>query len=216
MTKPGGTQVNIAINGCTLFDGRVDAAPWYRTFSLRGCRLPDSGAQEARVTIKSDVFLAGPRDRRELGVAVENLRILKEDWPFGPGDLSSSGTRVSLEVVHPPELPAILEGGAVVVVDVVNRGDHAWPAAADADPATSPVQLMMTWQLRGGAGPKSVRRIDLLRTLYPSDNALIPLALDPPENAALQPRRGEYDVTIAVARDGRPLGGDLRLRVRGR
>ena len=34
---PGGTTLTVTLNDCPLFSGRVESAPWYRTFSLRVC-----------------------------------------------------------------------------------------------------------------------------------------------------------------------------------
>jgi hypothetical protein len=211
LTRPGGGRVQIALNGCKLFDGRVASAPWYRTFSLRTCALPDLTSGEARVTLESDVFRPGSSDPRQLGVAVENLRLLKEDWPLERRDPLMDGMRARIEIVNPSPLPAVLQSDAVVVVDVVNRGDHAWPAADSQ--TTLPVYLSVTWEPLGRGGTAQERRIDLPRTLYPSDHALVTLALDPPAGGA---RASEYTVGIAVARDGRSLGGAVKLQVRGR
>ena len=71
----GGTPLTLTLNDCTLFTGRIDAAPWYHTFSLRACPARHSRAA-ARDDQREKPELGGSRlTSSTRGVAVETVNL---------------------------------------------------------------------------------------------------------------------------------------------
>jgi hypothetical protein len=201
---PSGGRVQVAVNGCTVYEGPVDSAPWYRTFSLDAC----SGlwlAAEARIVIRTS---AGTRDAQQ-GVAIETLNLFPATWP--PPPASPEELRAAVHVVRPGA--EIVARGDPLVLDIYNRGTAAWVDAPDPDIDGGAV-LELRWQ-RIPAGPRdSSQRLRLPRVLYPDDAVRVEVPLVPPASVD---DKGPWNLTIVPLTGGGtviPLDEPCTIRVR--
>ena len=171
VVPPGGTPLRLTLDDCVVFDGQVEAAPWYRTFPLDGCRLA-TPRRTMRIVISSRTFTPGGHDRRTLGLAVAALNLFDEPWP--PAEAAGGSPRAALGVVD--ATPPV--SGPVVTVALENVGDTIWlgPDAV----ADGPAGLGLTWYAAGGTAVLARTLVPLPHTFYPGDRERIPLPTAPP------------------------------------
>jgi hypothetical protein len=202
--RPGGTPLTVTFNDCRLFSGRVDAAPWYRTFPLRTCPASALSQAYARILISSPSWV-GDGDQRPRGVAVETVNLFIEDWP--PQGDTKGDTRGSIGLVNNRQGPRT--AGTPVSIVVTNTGTSTWLSAADPPSQRQTVQIALRWrQVRSGR-PALEQRMNLPHALYSTDRVLIETPLVPPE--ALR-AAGPWTVTIApIEQDGTPVPVDAAL-----
>jgi hypothetical protein len=193
---PGGTTLAVTLNDCPLFSGRVDSAPWYRTFSLRDCPASALTQPYGTIVVKSPTWVGD--DKRARGVAVETVNLFDDDWPIGPD--AGLVARASVSLLEGQAVPH-LEGVPVSIV-VANLGTSTWLSAADAPLKAPPVQIALRWRQAGSAGPTHEQRMDLPHALYPTDRVLIEAPMVPPD--AIR-QAGPWTVTITPVANGTPL-----------
>jgi hypothetical protein len=191
-------SLRVAVNRCTLFEGRIDADPWYRTWPLQGCPAAVVNASEARIEIESQTH-ADSRGRR-VGVAVEALHLFTSEWPAAPdGD-----TRVVLRPVHGPGREHAR--GSAAQVEVLNEGKSVLFSPGEAP--DSGVELELRWK-----GAREPQRLPLSRTIFPRERLVTDIPLQPP--AELEGRQPWTLQIVPVRRGGRviPIESPCELRV---
>jgi hypothetical protein len=205
--RPGGSELTLTLNGCTLFAGTVTAGPWYRTFPLRACAPSALQQPEARIVVRSPSWRPDG-EQRTLGVAVETVNLLLDDWP-----IADDGTRTFKATVRPLDPPGgPRETGQVLRVELANTGTATWLPSADAPEPRRAIQVAVRWTPAAGRGPRQEQRLDLPRAVYPTDRVPIDVPLvpggEPPAGT------GPWKVTIApVSSDGTDLPVDEPLVV---
>jgi len=201
---PRGTPLTVTLNDCTLFSGRVETAPWYRTFSLNTCPASTLAQPYATIVVKSPPW-AGD-DRRTRGVAVETVNLFESAWPPEPAAAGQSRGSITLLERQPVAHPA----GTPISIIVANSGATRWPSAADAPQEGAPVQLAIRWRRAGSTGPTHEQRMDLPRALYPADRVLIEAPMVPPDALRLT---GPWTVSITPIAGGTPIPLDREITV---
>lgn len=196
--RPGGTTLTVSINDCTVFSGAVSVGPWYRTFPLRTCPASTLRQPEARIVVKSPGWKPDGEERT-LGVAVETVNLLLDDWPIA--DDRTRQLKAAIRVLDPPA--ARREAGQLLRVEVANIGTATWLPVADAPAPQRAIQIAVRWTPDAGRGSPQEQRLDLPRPVYPTDRVPIDAPLIPPESIA---ERGPWTVTVVpVASDGTAL-----------
>jgi hypothetical protein len=198
-------RMRLTVNGCVLYEGAVESAPWYRTFSLDSCS-DLHGANEAHIEIRTLLGTSGD----SAGVALETLNLYEAPWPpppAGPHDLRAAVTLVGStheKVAHMDPL----------VLDVQNRGSTAWAGTASHPDRASGIALEFRWRrLPSGPDDRS-QRLQLPRVLQPADTVRVEIPLVPP---AAVDGAGPWEVTIAPVTDtGVEIPVETRCTVRVR
>jgi arylsulfatase A-like enzyme len=200
-----GTPLTIALNGCTLYSGPIEDAPWFRTFSLGHC--PDSALQgsDLRIALTSPTVQEKPPGSRKLGVAIETINLLDDPWPPAPPDLST--TIATVEPAEPVKKP--LATGSTIEVEIANRGESVWLGPGEATNGRDRVDIVLRWRRHRGDGLAAEQRMALPHTFYPEDRTIltVPVVVPEPLRSA-----GPWELTIApVFEDGRPIRVEPRL-----
>ena len=196
--RPGGTDLAVSINDCTLYSGVVSAGPWYRTFPLRACPASTLQQPEARIVVRSSTWTPNG-ESRTLGVAVETVNLLLDDWPIG--DDGTRQLKAAIRGLDPPA--AQREAGQVLRVELANIGTATWLPAADAPAAQRAIHIAVRWRPAAGRSSQQEQRLDLPRPVYPTDRLVLDAPLIPPGSIA---ERGPWTVTVVpVASDGTAL-----------
>lgn len=204
--RPGGTPMKVAINGCTLFDGRVEEAPWHRTFALRDCPAAALAGRTARIVVSSPPWTEEGGEARTLGVAVEAVNLFEADWP-PPEAGQDAESRASLRSVE--QTSGTFAAGGTVRLELANLGETTWLPLRDAPAPDRAVHLAIRW--RAARGRTREQQLQLPHAMYPKDKVLIEAPLVPPPDL---PAPGPWEVTIVpVEHDGTPLSADARVVV---
>jgi sulfatase-like protein len=203
---PASGGIKVEVNGCALYEGPIDSSPWYRTFSLDGCRGLDTVA-DARIVVR----MTG-RQREQHGVALETLNLFPGTWPPptpGPGDL-----RAAVHVVG--GLSPRTARGDPLILDVHNRGSVAWVDATGPDGRRAAAALELRWRrVRGGSDDRS-QLLQLPYVLHPADTVRIEVPLVPPSSVD---GAGPWELSIVPVTSGRieiPLDEACTVGVRSR
>jgi hypothetical protein len=193
------------VNGCVVYEGAVESAPWYRTFSLDACAALRT-ATEVRIRIRT---LGGAGTGQD-GVALETLNLFPTPWPPPPAgahDLRAAvhivgGTRE--RVAHADR----------IAVDVQNQGSLAWPSAASESHDSSEAALELRWR-RLPSGPEDrSQRLRLPHVLHPGDQVRMEVPLVPPPDVA---GAGPWDIIfVPVTAEGAEISVDEPCTVRVR
>jgi hypothetical protein len=186
---PSAGRVQVAVNECSVYEGPVDSAPWYRTFSLDGC----SGiwpAAEARIVIRTG---ARSRDGQQ-GVAIETVNLFPATWPPPPARPAS--LRAAVHVAH--GAAETVARGEPLVLDVYNRGSAAWVDAPDPEGRGGAV-LELRWQRIPAGARDHSQRLRLPRVLYPDDAVRVEVPVVPPASVDGQ---GPWELTIVPVTGG--------------
>jgi hypothetical protein len=205
LVPAGGRPLSVAVNGCTVFDGRVPSAPWYRTFSLAGCPATALRGSEARIELHSPA--AGDEanaDRVDDRLGITTIDLLERNWPLAPAPAASGHAAVRLAGERHP-----LVRSDVVRFEIRNDGKTVW-----LDRATTPdraIDLTLRWHPASSRGHEAEQRLALPYPLYPNDKWTTDLPLVPPGELA---DAGPWRVEIALASaDGSQVPSDAPLRV---
>jgi hypothetical protein len=205
VVPPGGRTLSVSINGCRLFDGKVEAAPWFRVFSLKDCAASAHSGSAARIELRSAVADEATGEREpDLGIATINL--LDREWPPAPASAASGHAAVRIADDARP-----LVRSDVVRFEIRNDGETVWldrPAAPD-----RAIDLMLRWRSASRRGREAEQRLALPYPLYPDDKWTTDLPLVPPTELDDD---GPWRVEIALAsQDGSqvPTGVPLSLEV---
>jgi hypothetical protein len=202
--RPGGTPLTVTLNDCTLFSGRVDAAPWYRTFSLRPCPATTLSQPFAKIIVSSPSWV-GAGDARARGVAVETVNLFTDDWPLE--DDTNRDSKGSIVLANDRLGPQ--SAGTPVPIVVANIGASTWLSAADPPSRRQAVQIALRWRRVRSGGPALEQRLSLPHALYPTDRVLIEAPLVPPDQVRAS---GPWTVTIEpIEQDGTPVPVDTAL-----
>ena len=203
--RPGGTTLTLTLNDCELFSGRVESAPWYRTFPLRACPPSALTQPYGTIVVKSPTWVGD--DQRTRGVAVETVNLFDDDWPIEP-DRRPRDTRVGY-----------FRGGSTGRADRGKAGVDRRHQRRQVDMALGdgyvhlkgpPVQIALRWRQAGSPGPTHEQRMDLPHTLYPTDRVLIEAPMVPPDALRLT---GPWTVTITPVANGTPIPVDRVVSV---
>jgi hypothetical protein len=189
---PGDGPLRVQVNDCTVYEGPVTTAPWYRTFSLRDCPPSELQGSEARITLRSSTRVLQGQSRRNVGVAVETINLLATDWPL-PAQRGDS----RLDARPAKGADAAHIRGAAAELELVNRGNTVLQSPRES--REEGVELELRWS---GASA-STQRLPLSRTLYPTERLVIEVPLMPPPELE---GRGPWTLhVVPVRRDGRPV-----------
>ncbi len=202
----GGTPLTLTVNDCPLFSDTVQAT-WSRTLSLRACPPESLRPRRWEITIVTPPWKADG-DPRQLGVAVESITLMADDWPVPDG--STRQVRGQLRVVGGVNA---VEAGTSIQIVANNGGDAVWLPVDESSGAGVPVQLSIRWRAADGDAPEHEQRMNIPRSIFPAERAAIQTPLLPPD--ALRDH-GPWKVTIApVAADGTaiPVESPLTLDV---
>jgi hypothetical protein len=186
--RRGGTPLKVTLNECTLFDGTVDAAPWYRTFPLRTCPASALAQPYARILVHSPGWTADG-DGRTRGVAVETVNLFEDDWPVEPR--SDRQARAAVSLVERKREPH--SEGTPLTIIVGNVGTSTWPSAADVPSTGAAAGLRLQWRQARPSGLTGAQRLELPRAVYPTDRLLIEVPMVAPEPLRAA---GPWTVTI--------------------
>ena len=173
----GGGAISVTFNGCSLFQGRLDAAPWFRTFSLGACPASALRAPQARITVSRVPADGGgtpaPGDSPVAGqgLGLSTLNLYDGDWPLSQA--SSSAARAGVHM----KSGAVSRAGTPVTVELENTGQSVWLGADEAGPGSRRVALRLTW--RAGRTAVATATLPLSRTFYPGDKADIDVPTSP-------------------------------------
>lgn len=204
---PAQGPLRIEMNGCVLFEGRVDSEPWYRTFPLRECGPAVMEAPSARIVFESATRRLQSRDgSRDVGVLIETVNLYAWDWPLG----EQTG-RAELAIRPLVDSDEPLRRGTGVSVAVANTGSIA--AFSPADSPNRGVELDLRWAPAGGTPRSSGQRVRLARTLYPGERLEMQVPLSPPSSLE---HRGPWDLYVVPVHAGGmavPLQRPCVLRV---
>ena len=202
--RPGGTPLTVTLDDCPLFSGRVDAAPWYRTFSLRPCPATTLSQPYAKIVVSSPSWV-GDGDARARGVAVETVNLFTDDWPLE--DDTNQDTRGSIVLAN--DRPGPHTAGTPVPIVVANIGASTWLSAADLPSRRQAVQIALRWRPVRSGGRALEQRMNLPHALYPTDRVLIEAPFVPPNQVRAS---GPWTVTIEpIEQDGTPVPVDTAL-----
>jgi len=197
-----GTPLTLTVNDCTLFSDTVHAM-WNRTLSLSACPPESLRPRQWEITIATPPWKADD-DPRQLGVAVESITLMSDDWPIPDGRTRQA--RGQLRVVGGSDR---FEAGTSIQIIANNGGEAAWLPVDEASGAGWPVQLALRWRPADGNAPEHEQRMNIPRAIFPAERAAIQTPLFPPE--ALRDR-GPWRVTIApVATDGTAIPAESPL-----
>ena len=196
---PAEGPLRITINDCVLFDGPVEARPWYRTFSLGSCAPGTVDGSSARIVLRSATHREQHREgARDVGVLVETINLYSWEWPLerqaGPG-------RMAIEPMADRD-EALIRGSAAEVA-IANTGSTVLFSPADS--RERGLVLDLRWARRGGDPRSFGQRVRLARTLYPRERLVMPIPLMPPP--ALE-ESGPWDLHVVPVR---PDGGPVAL-----
>jgi len=192
-----GGPVQIRINECTMHDGPIDSAPWYRTFALDACPAV-RGSTEARIVIRSGT--SKETNGRIRGVAIETVNLFAAAWPPsapGPGDWQGRAT-----LDGPVDAVA---RAAPIGVWVRNTGRSPWvQAGGDGETERSGVALELRWRsLPAGPADRS-QRLRIPRVAFPGDRVHLEVPVVPPPGVD---GAGPWEVGLAlVTLDGVEIG----------
>jgi hypothetical protein len=202
---PAGTPLTVAVNGCTVYSGPVDDAPWWRTFALGQCRDAVMQGTETRITLKNPAIKEKPPGRRMLGVAVETVNLFDQPWPVSSADPAK--TVAMAEPVEPVKQP--VAAGSTVEIELANRGESVWLGPMEGTSSRDRVDIALRWRRQHGPGQSVEQRMALPHTFYPEDREVITVPVVVPE--ALR-NGAPLELTIApVFQDGRPIKVEPRL-----
>ena len=171
---PSGTPLTLTLGGCTLFSGRVDQAPWYRTFSLRDCPPDTLAAPQVRLVIATPPWTAD--QQRPQGVAVETVNLFESDWPVTGSD--PARYRGAIRAIG-EQAGAGRTAGDPMTIEVVNTGEGVWLPPADSPGGGGVLLIALRWQRLAG-GRAYEQRLNLPHAVYPSDRAVLDAPLVPP------------------------------------
>ena len=192
--------VRVSVNGCSLFEGSIDADPWYRTLRLQGCPPAALRAADARIVLESPTRQDPRNGGRRIGIAVENLHLFTHEWPAAP----DGETRVVMRPVR--GAGSEHARGSAAQVEVVNDGRSVLFSPDES--ADAGVHLELRWK-----GAPEAQRLRLARTLYPQERLVMDVPLQPPSAVERQPPWAVQ--VVPVRHDGRviPLESPCELRV---
>jgi arylsulfatase A-like enzyme len=204
------TPLTIVVNGCTVFSGPVESAPWFRTFPLDPCREAVTRASDVRIRLQSPPIQEKPPGNRMLGVAVETINVFDEAWP--PSAPDPAKTMAAVEPVEPVKTP--LSTGTTVDIEIANRGESVWLGPTDKMDGRRGVDIVLRWRPERGNGRSAEQRMALPRTFYPEDRAVLTVPVVVPESLRAT---GPWELAIAPSfQDGTPMkvNPGLTLQVR--
>ena len=203
---PAQGPLRVSIGDCVLFDAPIDAAPWYRTFSLDRCGDALDGPS-ARIVLRSATHREAHRDgARDVGVMVETVNLYAWEWPLARQD---GPVRLAVQPMADPGTSHAR--GSVAEVAIANTGPVVVFGPADS-PAHG-LELDLQWARPGQAPRPAGQRVRLPRTLYPGERLVMPVPLMPPPGLD---EAGPWDLhVVPVQADGTrvPLDRPCVLRV---
>ena len=71
---PPGRSLRVRINDCEVYSGPVPRSPWRQVFPVESCLF---GRSVAVIELASDTFVLGSRDRRVVGVALDQVSLAR-------------------------------------------------------------------------------------------------------------------------------------------
>ncbi|HEX7085917.1 MAG TPA: sulfatase-like hydrolase/transferase [Vicinamibacterales bacterium] len=202
----GGSPLTLTVNDCTLFSDTVQAT-WNRTLSLRSCPPESLRPRNWEIRLVTPPWKAGD-DPRQLGVGVESITLMTDDWPVPDGRTRQA--RGQLRVVGGTRE---VRSGTSIEIIANNAGEAVWLPVDEASGAGWPVQLALRWRPANGNAPEHEQRMNIPRAIFPAERAAIQTPLVPPDELR---DRGPWKLTIApVAADGTaiPVESPLTLDV---
>ncbi len=173
----GVATLRIRFNECTLFDGRVDVVPWYRTFALSACPASVLTAAKGEISVEpvgadGNAPSTARNSAEGHGLGLSTLNLYAGDWPLKRDAGDVHGRAV---VQMKPGAPPV--AGTPVTVEVENIGQSIWLGAGDAGPDSQRVALRLTW--RTGSKPLATAMMPLGRTFYPGDKDIVAVPTSP-------------------------------------
>jgi hypothetical protein len=202
LVPPGGSPLTVVVNGCTVFNGRVAAAPWYRTFSLSGCPATALSGSVAKIELHSGEATDDKDSAPQEGLGIATIDLFHRDWPPPPEPASRGRGRVRLLNDRP-----MLVRSDVVRFEIRNAGDTIWldrPTSAD-----RAIDFTLRWRSSARRGAPSEQRLALPHAFYPGDEWTAELPLVPPTDLDDD---GPWRVEIALASpDGSTVPTDAPL-----
>jgi hypothetical protein len=202
LVPSGGRPLTVAVNGCTVFNGRVAAAPWYRTFSLSGCPATALSGSVAKIELHSSEAAGDEDAASQDGLGIATIDLFQRDWP--PAAEPASRGRGLVRLLT--DRPALVRSD-VVRFEIRNAGDTIWldrPTSAD-----RAIDLTLRWRSSSRRGAPSEQRLALPHAFYPGDEWTADLPLVPPTDLDDD---GPWRVEIALASpDGSTVPSDAPL-----
>jgi hypothetical protein len=192
-------SLRVTLNGCRLFEGNIDADPWYRTWPLHACPQAALDVPQARIVVESPMPPGSPQSDRP-GVAVESLHLFTREWPTAP----DGQTRVLMRPVRGLRYEHVR--GSAAPVELLNEGTSVL-FSPDESPDRG-IDLELRWK-----GAREPQRLRLPRTLYPRERLVTEIPLQPPSE--LEGRKSWTVQIVPVRRGGRviPLESPCELIV---